>query len=198
MFRKKSLSYFKECRLSRHTKPRTYPSRDPDASLSSTVVLRQFRNHLWNFWCHLGVSKNSGTPIINFNRVLNHPFWGAPIFGNTHLLRGYLFIELESHYSRKRPRRVLLRKALPSKTAEVMAVLKDCHQRLPKWWLSLKIVIKDCRSDGCLAKLSSKTAKVMAVCKKLSSKTAEVMAVLKDCHQRLPKWWLSVKIVIED
>ena len=34
--------------------------------------------------------------------------------------------------SRKRPRRVLLRKALPSKTAEVMAVLKDCHQRLPK------------------------------------------------------------------
>ena len=35
-------------------------------------------------------------------------------------------------FSRKRPRRVLLRKALPSKTAEVMAVLKDCHQRLPK------------------------------------------------------------------
>ena len=29
-------------------------------------------------------------------------------------------------------RRVLLRKALPSKTAEVIAVLKDCHQRLPK------------------------------------------------------------------
>ena len=29
-----------------------------------------------------------------------------------------------------------------------MAVFKDCHQRLAKWWLSLKIVIKDCRSDG--------------------------------------------------
>ena len=53
-------------------------------------------------------------------------------------------------FSRKRPRRVLLRKALPSKTAEVMAVCKDCHQRLPKWSLSLKIVIKDCRSDDCL------------------------------------------------
>ena len=65
-----------------------------------------------------------------------------------------------------------------------MAVLKDCHQRLPKWWLSLKIVIKDCRSDGCL--------------ERLSSKTAEVITVLKDCHQRLPKWWLSVKIVIKD
>ena len=61
---------------------------------------------------------------------------------------------------------------------------KRYHQRLPKWWLSLKIVIKDCRSDGCLERLSSKTTSVMAVC--------------KNCHQRLPKWWLSVKIVIKD
>ena len=76
-----------------------------------------------------------------------------------------------------------------------MAVFKDCHQRLPKvllkWWLSLKIVIKDCPkfcwSDGCLERLSSKTAQ----------SSAEVMAVFKDCHQRLPKvllkWWLSSK-----
>ena len=41
------------------------------------------------------------------------------------------FVVLRS-FSRKRPRRVLLRKALPSKTAEMMAVLKDCHHRLPK------------------------------------------------------------------
>ena len=124
-------------------------------------------------------------------------------------------------FSRKRPRRVLSKKALSlnivikhclkfcwsdgclerlsSKTArssaEVMAVFKDCHQRLPKvllkWWLSLKIVIKDCPkfcwSDGCLERLSSKTAQ----------SSAEVMAVFKDCHQRLPKvllkWWLSSK-----
>ena len=124
-------------------------------------------------------------------------------------------------FSRKRPRRVLSKKALSlnivikhclkfcwsdgclerlsSKTAqssaEVMAVFKDCHQRLPKvllkWWLSLKIVIKDCPkfcwSDGCLERLSSKTAQ----------SSAEVMAVFKDCHQRLPKvllkWWLSPK-----
>ena len=57
---------------------------------------------------------------------------------------------------------------LSSKTAqssaEVMAVLKDCHQRLPKvllkWWLSLKIVIKDCLkfcwSDGCLQRLKKR------------------------------------------
>ena len=80
-----------------------------------------------------------------------------------------------------------------------MAVFKDCHQRLPKvllkWWPSLKIVIKDCLkfcwSDGCLSRLSSKTAQ----------SSAEVMAVFKDCHQRLPKvllkWWLSLKIVFK-
>ena len=39
----------------------------------------------------MGVSKNSGkTPqIIHFNKVFHyfhHPFWGAPIFGNTHIV----------------------------------------------------------------------------------------------------------------
>ncbi len=37
---------------------------------------------------HLDVSKNSGTPkssiLIRFS-IINHPFWGTPIFGNTHL-----------------------------------------------------------------------------------------------------------------
>jgi len=35
-----------------------------------------------------GVSKNRGTPkssiLIGFS-IINHPFWGNPIFGNTHL-----------------------------------------------------------------------------------------------------------------
>ena len=75
-------------------------------------------------------------------------------------------------------------KRLSSKIAEVMAVFKDCHQRLPKWWLSWKTVIKDCRSDHCLERLSSKATEVMAVC--------------KNCHQRLPKWWQSWKTVIKD
>ena len=93
-------------------------------------------------------------------------------------------------FSRKRPRRVPSKKALPWKT-----VIKDCHQTSPKvllkWWLSLKIVIKHrpkfCWSDGCLSKLSSKA---------LAWKT-----VIKDCHQTSPKvllkWWLSLKIVIK-
>ncbi len=37
---------------------------------------------------HVGVSKNSGTPkssiLIGFS-IINHPFWGTPIFGNAHV-----------------------------------------------------------------------------------------------------------------
>ena len=36
----------------------------------------------------MGVSENSGTPkssiLIGFS-IINHPFWGTPIFGNTHI-----------------------------------------------------------------------------------------------------------------
>ena len=40
---------------------------------------------------HLGVSKNNGTPkssILIGLSTINHPFWGTPSFGNTHLLKG--------------------------------------------------------------------------------------------------------------
>ena len=44
------------------------------------------------FYLHLDVSENSGTPkssfLIGFS-IINHPFWGSPIFGNTHLLRHF-------------------------------------------------------------------------------------------------------------
>ena len=37
---------------------------------------------------HMGVSKNRGTPkspfLIGFS-LINHPFWGTPISGNTHI-----------------------------------------------------------------------------------------------------------------
>ena len=36
----------------------------------------------------MGVSKNNGTPkssiLIGFS-IINHPFWGTPIFGNTYM-----------------------------------------------------------------------------------------------------------------
>ena len=77
---------------------------------------------------------------------------------------------------------VFFPKAAAKGSFKKSAVIKHCYQTLPKvllkWWLSWKIVIKDCPKfcwrDGCF----------------------------KDCHQRLPKvllkWWLSLKIVIKD
>ena len=39
----------------------------------------------------MGVSKNNGTPkssiLLGFS-IINHPFWGTPIFGNTHIVLG--------------------------------------------------------------------------------------------------------------
>ena len=37
---------------------------------------------------YMGVSKNNGTPkssILIGISIINHPFWGTPIFGNTHI-----------------------------------------------------------------------------------------------------------------
>ena len=43
---------------------------------------------------YLGVSEDRGTPkssiLIGFS-IVNHPFWGIPIFGNTHLVQGINF-----------------------------------------------------------------------------------------------------------
>ena len=60
------------------------------------IILHHGRNPLKNITNknqiqenhHLGVSENGGTPkssiFIGFS-IINHPFWGTPIFGNTHL-----------------------------------------------------------------------------------------------------------------
>ena len=44
--------------------------------------------YLW-YMVYMGVSKNMGKPpkssiFIGFS-IINHPFWGTPIFGNTHI-----------------------------------------------------------------------------------------------------------------
>ena len=42
----------------------------------------------------MGVSENGGTPkasiLIGFS-IINHPFWGTPIFGNTQMVMGFMF-----------------------------------------------------------------------------------------------------------
>ena len=47
-----------------------------------------------NMW---RVSENKGTPkssiFIGFS-IINHPFWGTPIFGNTHV-KGHVFHKIQ-------------------------------------------------------------------------------------------------------
>ncbi len=47
---------------------------------------------------YMGVSKNRGTPkssiLIGFS-LINHPFWGTPIFGNTHIRNDNPFLNAE-------------------------------------------------------------------------------------------------------
>ena len=44
----------------------------------------------------MGVAENRGTPksfiLIGFS-IMNHPFWGIPIFGNTHMFLVPYFLE---------------------------------------------------------------------------------------------------------
>ena len=48
-----------------------------------------WRNRNFSSMIYMDVSKNRGTPkssiLIGFS-IVNHPFWCAPIFGNTHIL----------------------------------------------------------------------------------------------------------------
>ena len=47
---------------------------------------------------HMGVSKNRSTPkssiLIGFS-LINHPFWGTTIFGNTHIYKNSTYISLD-------------------------------------------------------------------------------------------------------
>ena len=51
-------------------------------------VVFEGMDSLWNGRTYMGVSKNRGTPkssiLIGFS-IINHPFWGTPIFGNIHI-----------------------------------------------------------------------------------------------------------------
>ena len=63
----------------------------PETKMSPKVVGKMsFLFHRWD----MGVSKNRGTPkssiSIGFS-IINHPFWGTPIFGNTHMFVDFFF-----------------------------------------------------------------------------------------------------------
>ena len=55
-------------------------------TMAFSANFQQFLLHSF----HLDVSENSGTPkssmLLGFS-IINHPFWGTPIFGNIHLFQ---------------------------------------------------------------------------------------------------------------
>ena len=93
-----------------------FPSPSPSSRTESLQPgsrsnIHHHHHPLWWFHvtCHIfgpnmRVSENSGTPkssiLIGFS-IINHPFWGIPIFGNTHICKGSTFtsssIELLAH-----------------------------------------------------------------------------------------------------
>ena len=59
----------------------------------------------------MGVCKNNGTPkssiLIGFS-IINHPFWGTPIFGNTYIWIPFPYLSLfqrvyQPHTNTKQP-----------------------------------------------------------------------------------------------
>ena len=54
----------------------------------------------------MGVSENSGTPkssILIGISIINHPFWGTTIFGNTHIEMFFLPLKLMLLYTSNSP-----------------------------------------------------------------------------------------------
>ena len=54
------------------------------------IQLKQpLKTGCFRFQVHMDVSENSGTPkssILRGFSIINHPFWGTPMFGNIHIL----------------------------------------------------------------------------------------------------------------
>ena len=67
------------------------------------VVSPQNRGHsqvpgIYIYIGYMGVSKNKGTPkssILIRVSLINHPFWGTTIYGNTHIYTLILMLELD-------------------------------------------------------------------------------------------------------
>ena len=71
-------------------------------STRMTPYLKPEIHFLKPSFCDMGVSKNRGTPkssILIGISIINHPFWGTPIFGNIHIFGIYIrFPGGSSHY----------------------------------------------------------------------------------------------------
>ena len=83
----------------------------------------------------VGVSKNRGTPkssiLIGFS-LINHPFWGTIIFGNTHV---YIYIEMgHGDY--------------PLKSIESLSGSGSRRKAVEGWWVFRDQLLRNSPSNG--------------------------------------------------
>ena len=90
----------------------------------------------------MGDSKNRGTPkssiLIGFS-IINHPFWGTPIFGNTRILKGSVEDGLASGLYQVVPDKPPTKKLQVFLGASKLPKLHLSHEQkpsyLPLYWL---------------------------------------------------------------
>ena len=52
----------------------------------TNVVMQKFFNLNFNIWMFPKIVVPPNHPILIGFSIINHPFWGTPIFGNTHIV----------------------------------------------------------------------------------------------------------------
>ena len=95
----------------------------------------------------MGVSKNRGTPksstLIGFS-IINHPFWGTPIFGNIQMYT-------DNAYFRRGHTRTLFEFLLAILRIQTRWLLQDLAKR--RWLANSALILGELRQDGVLKTL---------------------------------------------
>ena len=91
-----------------------------------TTHHRQLAANINIIYIYMDVSENSGTPQssiwIGFS-IINHPFWGTPIFGNTHI---YIYIHWQNLGPLLKVFTFRLKPSWTSKKKEHLKILEIC------------------------------------------------------------------------
>ena len=115
---------------------------------------KPFLNTSQNLWkvSYMGVSENSGTPkssiLIKFS-IINHPFWGTPIFGNAHI--GNLLKALSVRIGHRKYPRYSPQKLSPKSTSGGIPIKHgDGCLQLPKVGQLVlpRLVLQNCKNLG--------------------------------------------------
>ena len=125
----------------------------PSALDPSPMVLVRLRQETGEV--HVGVSENSGTPkssiLIGFS-IINHPFWGTTIFGNTHVDMGWglRFTCLVAFYHDWRSKcQITKLPRIPSTNTPELLMTPKKYEKIetPRFEIALTHNFKNCPSD---------------------------------------------------